>query len=87
MSRLAQAGLRLQWHDDAAALERLFPPPDAAHTLRSIVREVVSNTLRHAAARQMRINVVAADHALQLQLQDDGTGIRYIRRSSLGGVL
>lgn len=73
--RLAQAGIRLQWRDGGAELDRLFPPPDAAHTLRSIVREAVSNTIRHSQARTMSVSVEAAPHALHMRLADDGIGI------------
>lgn len=97
--RLEQAGVRLHWHDGGDALDRLYPPPDAAHTLRSIVREAVSNTIRHARARNMRISVDAGAHALHMRIVDDGTGIpeqvRYgnglnnirIRIEALGGTI
>jgi signal transduction histidine kinase len=73
--RLEQAGIRLHWQDDAAAMDGLYPSPDAAHALRSVLREAVSNTIRHSQARNMHVILQATAQGLQLSLSDDGVGI------------
>jgi signal transduction histidine kinase len=71
--RLHAAGLDLDWQVD----ESLSFPLDAPtlHTLRSILREAVSNTLRHADATAMHIRVTERDGKLALDIRDDGKGL------------
>jgi signal transduction histidine kinase len=71
--RLAAAGIELVWE----ALQELPPRPLAsarALHLYRIVREAISNVIRHAHARRLRVRV-RADHAtLDLEITDDGDG-------------
>lgn len=71
--RLAAAGIDLAWDVD----EQL-PDPDldsgrALH-LHRIVREAISNVIRHARATRVRIRALVRDGALCLDLTDDGDG-------------
>jgi signal transduction histidine kinase len=50
--------------------------PAAAHCLLRCVQEVITNTLRHASAHHLWIDVVStAEGALQLHARDDGVGV------------
>src|SRR5690606_27911909 len=63
----------LDWRVD----EAMSLPLDAQtlHTLRSILREAVTNTLRHADATTMNICVTERDGQLVLDIRDDGKGL------------
>lgn len=68
--RLSAAGLVLRWSshgDDGAPVS-----PIAAHALRSIVREAVSNSIRHANAKAVTIEIGHARERLDLTIDDDG---------------
>jgi len=71
--RLRAAGIGLVWEGGE--------PPDAAldtaralHLYR-IVREAVSNVIRHAQARNVRVRVAARGGELHFELTDDGSGV------------
>ena len=70
--RLEDAGIHLKWTsspDDS-------PPPDRTWIpeLRSVVREAVSNVIRHSGARNVTVSVHNTDGTLVLELTDDGRG-------------
>jgi len=64
--------LRVVLNVDAKATERMTPE-QASHLL-SIVREAMSNSLRHAAARAETITLRLEDGAVSLIVEDDGVG-------------
>lgn len=71
--RLAAAGIALAWE----ATDPLPDPPiDTARALHlyRIVREAISNAIRHAQADRVRIRIKAQDRMLYLALSDDGSG-------------
>lgn len=72
--RLAAAGLALAW-EVADALPD--PPIDTARALHlhRIVREAISNAIRHAAAARVRVRIKAQGGTLYLALSDDGSGV------------
>jgi DNA-binding NarL/FixJ family response regulator/signal transduction histidine kinase len=49
-------------------------PSDLAHTLFRIAQEALTNALRHAAARSVRIGLVYGAEGVTLLVQDDGAG-------------
>lgn len=69
--RLAAAEVRLSWtvEGEAPSLS-----PHVAHALRSIVREAVSNVIKHAGADAMEIRIVADDRGLGITIRDNGKG-------------
>ena len=71
--RLAALGMQLDWVE----LGELPDPPldhgRALHLYR-IVREAISNVIRHAQARQVRVRVAVREQQLRLELTDDGSG-------------
>jgi signal transduction histidine kinase len=61
--------------------------PRAAHALLSCAQEVVTNTVRHAGARRLRIAVQQTDAGVTLHARDDGSGAGSggaVRRGSSG---
>lgn len=71
--RVELAGLTLQWHGDDP-LTTTPPPRDTLRALRALVREAVSNALRHAEAGSMTITVSFEPQWLALDIVDDGKG-------------
>ena len=70
--RLEAAGLELDWQVEA---EREDAPLRAAmQTLRALVREAVSNAIRHAGASRLRVDLALEGDALILSVSDDGRG-------------
>ena len=52
----------------------LLSPNEEIHVLQ-IVREALSNVIRHAQARQARVTLGLTEGQVQLQVEDDGQGI------------
>ncbi len=77
--RLAAAGLALDWPlpDDASAPHAapLLPPRHAAH-LASMVRELLSNAIRHAQATTVAVDLRWQAGHIRLQVRDDGQGLQ-----------
>jgi signal transduction histidine kinase len=48
---------------------------DRATALFRILQESLTNIVRHAGASQVKVNLVELDHAIELTVQDDGSGI------------
>lgn len=71
--RLHAAGLDLDWRVEAPASVSL--DAQILHVLRSILREAVTNTLRHAEARAMHISISGRNGRLVLAVRDDGRGV------------
>jgi two-component system, NarL family, sensor histidine kinase DevS len=70
--RLAAAGVELEWTSEAGD----SPHPGAAvtHALRSIIREAVSNVIRHSGATRAAISVRSQPGWLLLEITDNGVG-------------
>jgi signal transduction histidine kinase len=50
-------------------------PPHLAEHAEAVVREAVSNAVRHARARNLVVNVAVKDDELRINVSDDGIGI------------
>ena len=70
--RLAAAGIELQWTCDEGGAMKLDPA--ATHALRSIVREAVSNVIRHASAARVMVTARGEPGEVLLMITDDGCG-------------
>jgi signal transduction histidine kinase len=71
MDRASLAGL------DAVLTEhgrRRPVPADLANTVYRLVQEAVTNTVRHAGARRLRVGLGWRDSALHVEVSDDGRG-------------
>lgn len=73
VERLSAYGLSLNWKVTGDPLSGISQ--DIIHALRSIIRECISNTLRHAEALAVSISIVLRDRHLHLIIADDGRGI------------
>ncbi len=72
--RLSAADIRLDWRDTCEDGDMMLAP-NAAHSLRSVLREIISNTIRHSGARTMRVRFEIQDGTVQLDVSDDGSGL------------
>lgn len=70
--RLDAAGMKLKW--DSMACDRTGLARTVSHALRSIIREAVSNAIRHSGARVVSVSVSLEDGAIRLAVTDDGCG-------------
>lgn len=81
--RLSAALIGITWEQ----AENLPDPPlDNEHALHlhRIVREAISNVIRHAQAHHLRIRVREQGHRLGIELTDDGLGIDASEREGSG---
>lgn len=69
--RLAAAGISLRWEQPDDLPERMLAQDRNLHLYR-IVREAISNAVRHARAHSLRVRIAASETALRIELTDDG---------------
>ena len=55
-------------------LPALALPPDLRHNIFLIVKEALTNALKHADAREVQVQVKISGHTLEILVQDDGRG-------------
>lgn len=70
--RLDAAGMKLEW--DSMACDQTGLARTASHALRSIIREAVSNAIRHSGAANVSVSIRLEDGAIRLLISDDGNG-------------
>jgi signal transduction histidine kinase len=70
--RLASVGIGLDWSNAIGQTPDLST--SAAHSLRSIIREAVSNVIRHSGADRMSIGLSRSDGEARLEIGDNGQG-------------
>lgn len=71
--RLEAANIVLDWHADDVGRIAGFAP--ALHTLRSVVREAVSNIIRHAEASRVEVRLRCDQGRIELSVADNGRGL------------
>lgn len=71
--RLAAAGLALNWHQPDELSDPEVTASAALH-LGRVLREAVSNVLRHAGAARVAVAVTERDGGIAIRLEDDGVG-------------
>lgn len=69
--RLAHAGVGLDWRAEGLSGEL---PVQHGHALRSIVREAVSNIVKHADAARVSVRAATREAVFELAIEDDGAG-------------
>ena len=85
--RLEAAGVSLDWPlEDAPGEPALEVDYAVQKALRSALREMVSNTIRHAEATRMSIRVARDGDRLSLSVIDDGVGIAAGRPRPADGI-
>lgn len=75
MRRLELAGIALDWQQPEDLIDHVLDRAQALHLFR-IVREALSNVIRHAGAAQLTVKVHRSERALRLELTDDGGGLQ-----------
>lgn len=68
--RLDDAGLLLDWQSEP--MDGVALPGATIHELRSVVREAVTNTIRHAGASRLTVRLARDDGDIVLSISDDG---------------
>ena len=48
--------------------------PDVRHNIFLIVKEALTNALKHASAKEVHVSAKVSDHILEIGIQDDGSG-------------
>ena len=74
LERLSAADIKLDWRDSCEDGDMMLAP-NAAHSLRSVLREIISNTIRHSGARTMRVRFEIRNGTVDLVVSDDGSGL------------
>jgi signal transduction histidine kinase len=68
-------------------------PPEVRHNMFLVVKEALTNALKHASAREVRVQAKASANALEILVQDDGRGFNpgsppgHGKRNGLGNML
>lgn len=73
--RISTAQLKLQWNSSGLEDSTLMVNPEAALNLSRILREAISNVLRHANAACITLSVRIEADMLCLDIADDGRGL------------
>ena len=74
VSRLSQAGIEAEWAAPAEEIEHTFSARSYVQTTR-IMREAVSNIIKHSGASHCSVRSAIADGDFQIIIQDNGNGI------------
>jgi two-component system sensor histidine kinase UhpB len=74
VSRLSQAGIEAEWSSPADEIEHTFSARSYVQTTR-IMREAVSNIIKHSGASHCSVRSQIADGDFQIVIQDNGNGI------------
>jgi signal transduction histidine kinase len=52
-------------------------PPEMRHSIFLIVKEALTNALKHAGAREVHVQAKASERSLEILVQDDGAGFEF----------
>lgn len=83
--RLEAAGVKLHWQDDFDRWAALSSAQ--THALRSMLREAISNTIKHAQAANLDVHFQAQEQSLIIEFRDDGTGLNNKAKHGGNGLL
>ncbi len=81
--RLEGTGHRIQWQLPDAYPGKMLSS-ELVYNLNQIVREVISNIIRHARAETVHFNIALTDNSLTLGIRDDGIGLGNDRATGNG---
>ena len=82
--RLESRGMQLDWRAELPA--GFCPPPTLVHALRSIVREAVSNAIRHSGANRACVFFSISEAEFQVRISDNGAGFDPAQTGRRGGL-
>jgi len=71
MNEISKVNCELSWPARIAFQDRAVE-----YNLYRIAQEAVTNAVRHSGARRIQVRVATAGNNLQLEIEDDGTGLR-----------
>ncbi|HRW73942.1 MAG TPA: hypothetical protein P5093_16240 [Ottowia sp.] len=74
VSRLNGAGIEADWDAQVSRPEALVPPR-TVHQLTRVLREAISNVMRHSGASRCAVHVNVGQGDIQLEVEDNGVGI------------
>ncbi|MBX3606742.1 MAG: histidine kinase [Piscinibacter sp.] len=74
VSRLGQANVEIDWRSLAEETEQVLPARGYVQTTR-ILREAVSNIIKHSGASHCKVRCAIADGQFGINIQDNGKGI------------
>jgi two-component system, NarL family, sensor histidine kinase UhpB len=74
VSRLGQANIEADWRGPTEEIEQLLPARGFVQTTR-ILREAVSNIIKHSGASHCKVRCAISDRQFGLTVQDNGKGI------------
>ena len=74
VSRLGQANIEADWRGPAEEIDQLLPARGFVQTTR-ILREAVSNIIKHSGASHCKVRCAISEHEFGLVVQDNGKGI------------
>jgi signal transduction histidine kinase len=74
VSRLGQANIEIDWRGPTEEVEHLLPARGYVQTTR-ILREAVSNIIKHSGASHCKVRCAVNDNQFGLNVQDNGKGI------------
>jgi signal transduction histidine kinase len=83
VTRLTEAGLQVQWDADEPP-QHLAVPARMQVQLTRVLREAISNAIRHSGATRVRVSVRLAG-TLRLEVEDDGCGLPAPEQSARHG--
>ncbi len=84
MTRLYTAGLRAEWHADDPPVGMLLPARTRMQLTR-VLREAVSNVIRHSGGTACSVYIGLTAQTLSLSVTDDGRGMAHTSIPSGGG--
>jgi signal transduction histidine kinase len=73
-TRLGAAEISLNWRQDDDIAERRLDAAQHLHLFR-IVREAISNVIRHAQAQVLSVRLAVVAQILRIEIKDDGVGM------------
>jgi two-component system, NarL family, sensor histidine kinase UhpB len=74
VSRLGQTNIEADWNHPNEDLDQLFPARAYVQTTR-IMREAVSNIIKHSGATLCKVRCSVGDHEFGISIQDNGKGL------------
>jgi signal transduction histidine kinase len=83
VGRLDAAGFEASWEARVAPDDPVLPSRLHLQVTR-VLREAVSNVIRHSGGHVCRITLVVDEHTLTLDVEDDGSGLDGARRAGMG---
>lgn len=75
VTRLSEAGMQPEWNADEPPAGLILPARTHVQLTR-ILREAVSNAIRHSGATHCAVRIRFSRSMLELEVQDDGCGLR-----------